>query len=73
MKPKQLASVQKMMEKYVCTVNFDKDIYRPSIAYINTIQTEKQGKIMLMYVNSREEELAAFLYMHECSLPSRKN
>lgn len=66
MKPKQLASVQKMMEKYVCTVNFDKDIYRPSIAYINTIQTEKQGKIMLMYVNSRDEELAAFLYMHEC-------
>ena len=63
--PTNYSKVQKMMEKVVCTYIYDKNILRPSIAYLTTMMTEKQGKITIMYVNNEWEDLIPYLYMHE--------
>lgn len=64
--PEQLGKIQSVMKSLVCEVTYDKNIYKPAIAYTHARTNELAGDIFKIFINNTDTELAQFLYVHEC-------
>lgn len=66
MVPEKYDEIVSLMQNHVFSVTYDAKIEKPSIAYTYTVQSPSLGRIEQIYVNDSDEELAKFLFMHEC-------
>ena len=66
MTPHKYNEVEKQMESRLYTVDYDKELFEPAIAYTNCPRESVMGDISHIYINDSDEMLAKYLFMHEC-------
>lgn len=64
--PEKYQEVEDQMKSRLYTVDYDAELFEPSIAFTNNLRESVLGEISHIYINNKDELLAKYLFMHEC-------